>query len=197
MPRTVPLSPPSWQNHLNPQLRNSAEWSPDEHELLFTLFREHSHQWCKISQLLEAAGFSRRGDNHIKNYFYSSIKRAIKRINEVVRASNRAIKKQKSILYRYSQKYAYKKRLSLERQILAHPASDSTSHDHAPPPAEHPPEHMRIIKELDQDIVSKILLIAEQRGSKKFTIRNKDYEAEAVDTRNRLIDYIKHSEAAS
>lgn len=56
---------------------------------------------------------------------------------------------------------------------------------------------MRIIKELDQDIVSKILLIAEQRGSKKFTIRNKDYETEAVDTRNRLIDYIKNSEGAS
>ncbi len=56
---------------------------------------------------------------------------------------------------------------------------------------------MRIIKELDQDIVSKVLLIAEQRGGKKFTIRNKDYEAEAVGTRNRLIDYIKHAEGTS
>jgi hypothetical protein len=56
---------------------------------------------------------------------------------------------------------------------------------------------MRIIKELDQDIVSKVLLIAEQRGAKKFAIRNKDYEAEAVRTRNRLIDYIKDSEGAS
>jgi hypothetical protein len=102
MPRTVLLPPRSWQNHLNPQLRNSPEWSREEHCLLFTLFREHSHQWCKIGHLLQSHGLSRRGDNHIKNYFYSSIKRAIKRINEVVRASNRAIKKQKSLLYRYS-----------------------------------------------------------------------------------------------
>jgi hypothetical protein len=145
--------------------------------------------------LLEEGGFSRRGDNHIKNYFYSSIKRAIRRINEVVRESNRAIKKQKSVLYHYNQKYAYKKRLSLERQILAHPAphhsSDSTSFDNPPPTAD---PAMRIIKELDQDIVSKVLLIAEQRGAKKFTISNKDYEEEAVSTRNTLIDYIKNAD---
>ena len=49
---------------------------------------------------------------------------------------------------------------------------------------------MRIIKELDPDILSKILLIAYQRGAKKFTISNKNYEEEAVNTRNNLIDYI-------
>lgn len=50
---------------------------------------------------------------------------------------------------------------------------------------------MRIIKELDQDIVSKILLIAEQKGGKKYTISNKNCEEQAVNTRNLLIDYIK------
>jgi hypothetical protein len=155
------------------------EWSNDEHELLFTLFREYSHQWCKISVRLEEEGFSRRGDNHIKNYFYSSIKRAIKRINEVVRESNREIKRQKSILYHYNQKYAYKKRLSLERQILSTATgnTDSASIDthHMPPEMTAEVSNMRIIKELDQEIVSKILLIADQKGSKKFTISNKTY----------------------
>lgn len=54
---------------------------------------------------------------------------------------------------------------------------------------------MRIIKELDQEIVSKILLIAEQKGSKKFTISNKTCEAQALSTRNTLIDYIKNPDA--
>lgn len=196
----VSLASCSWQNHLNPILRNSAEWSQAEHELLFTLFRECSHQWCQISSRLEEGGFARRGDNHIKNYFYSSIKRAIKRINEVVRENNKEIKRQKSILYNYNEKYAYKKRLSLERQImttsLAH--NDSTSHENNPPLGleQRPASHgtMRIIKELDQDIVSKVLLIAEQKGGKKFTISNKVYEEEAIATRNKLIAYIQNSE---
>lgn len=98
----------------------------------------------------------------------------MKRINEVVRESNREIKRQKSILYHYSQKYAYKKRLSLERQILSNapPISDSPTHEH---PLPTPAPAMRIIKELDQDIISKILLIADQKGAKKFTITNKNY----------------------
>lgn len=52
---------------------------------------------------------------------------------------------------------------------------------------------MRILKELDQDIVNKILLIAEQKGGKKFAVGNKECKEEAVGTRNRLIDYIQGS----
>lgn len=49
MQGAVGLPPFSWQNHLNPVLKNSAEWSQAEHEMLFTLFSEYSHQWCQIS----------------------------------------------------------------------------------------------------------------------------------------------------
>jgi hypothetical protein len=81
--------------------------------MLFTLLREHSQQWCQISAKLRAGGFCCRSDNHIKNYFYSSIKKAIKRINELLKDRNRLIKKQKSIMLNYDQKYAYQRHLSL------------------------------------------------------------------------------------
>lgn len=99
-----------------------------------------------------------------------------------MRDNNKEIKRQKSILYNYNEKYAYKKRLSLERQILNTNIAnnESTSHENnLPLGLEQRPASlgsMRIIKELDQDIVSKVLLIAEQKGGKKFTISNKVYE---------------------
>lgn len=70
--------------------------------------------------------------------------------------------------------------------------NESTSHEqHLPLEHPTPPTDMRILKELDQDILSKILLIAEQKGSKKFALNNKDYTEEATTTRNTLIDYIQ------
>jgi hypothetical protein len=62
---------------------------------------------------LEAQGFEKRGENNIKNYFYSAVKRQIKRINEVIRQNNRETKKRKGQMHHYHQKYAYKQRLSL------------------------------------------------------------------------------------
>ena len=81
--------------------------------MLFTLLRQHSQQWSQISAKLRESGFGCRSDNHIKNYFYSSIKKAIKRINEILRNRNRLIKKQKSIMLNYNEKYAYQRHLSL------------------------------------------------------------------------------------
>ena len=77
------------------------------------MFFDNSHQWCLIGSKLEEKGFLRRGDNNIKNYFYSSIKRASKKINEAIRENNKGIKKMKSLLYNYNEKYSYKKRMSL------------------------------------------------------------------------------------
>lgn len=54
---------------------------------------------------------------------------------------------------------------------------------------------LKIIKELDQEIVRKILLIAESKGAKKFTISYKKYEEDAINTRDRLIDFIQNDNA--
>jgi hypothetical protein len=62
-------------------------------------------------------GFAKRGDNSIKNYFYATIKRGIKLINGYINDHNKMVRKLKSSLYQYQQKYPYNKRLSLERQI--------------------------------------------------------------------------------
>lgn len=89
---------------------------------------------------LREAGFRCRSDNHIKNYFYSSIKKAIKRINELLKHRNRLIKKQKSIILNYNQKYAYQRHLSLERQLQIAPATLANTSAHT---ATHTPAHPR------------------------------------------------------
>ena len=43
------------------------------------------------------------------------IKKGIKKVNEHIRINNKRIKQQKSEKFNYNEKYAYKKRLSLER----------------------------------------------------------------------------------
>lgn len=104
-----------WQNHLNPKLKN-LPWSEEEHATIFRLFKDYSHQWCKLAELLEGRGYEKRSDNNIKNYFYSALKREVKRMNELIRENNKEIKKRKSVLNRYSEKYRYERRLSLERE---------------------------------------------------------------------------------
>lgn len=47
-----------------------------------------------------------------------NIKHVIKKINGIIHKNNIEIKRKKSSLYNYNEKYAYKKRLSLERQII-------------------------------------------------------------------------------
>lgn len=38
---------------------------------------------------MEEEGFQKRSDNNIKNYFYSALKRQVKKMNEVIKESNR------------------------------------------------------------------------------------------------------------
>ena len=52
---------------------------------------------------------------------------------------------------------------------------------------------LHIIKELDQDLISKMLLIAEEKGDKKYVISNnhtQEYQQEAAKLRDQLIDLI-------
>ena len=96
MPRKVNVLLLRWQNHVNPALQNNLPWSEEEHCLLFTLFKVYCHQWSKIGEKLVDGGFARRGGTNIKNYFYATIKRAIKQINSHIREHNISNKKRKS-----------------------------------------------------------------------------------------------------
>ena len=66
----------------------------------------------------------------------------------------------------------------------------SQSEEASPPFSE---EELHLIKELDQDLISKILLIAEEKADKKYVISNNhtaEYHDEALELRDRLIEII-------
>lgn len=52
-------------------------------------------------------------------------------------------------------------------------------------------EELKIIRELDQDIINKILLIAELKGEKKFTVTKEEFQADACILRNTIIDFLE------
>jgi hypothetical protein len=115
-------------------------------------------------------GFARRGGTNIKNYFYATIKKAMKQINAYIREHNLNSKKRKSQLYRYAEKYVYKKRLSLEREIMEGSSDCGRSNNYKTETDVPQEEELRIVKELDHAIINKILLLAEWKGENKFVI---------------------------
>lgn len=77
MPRKV-LSPSRrWYNHLNPEIDNKA-WSSSDDQKLFQAHRQLGSRWKEISKL-----FPGRTDNSIKNHFYSTVRRCLRKIGKV------------------------------------------------------------------------------------------------------------------
>ena len=65
-----------WCNHLDPSLY-SGEWLPSEKSKIFKLSKLHGKKWSKIAEFLPG-----RSENSIKNYFYSTVRKNIRRINK-------------------------------------------------------------------------------------------------------------------
>ena len=58
-----------WMNNLDPEIKR-GEWTDEEDELLFNLYKKFGSAWSKI-----AKHFRGRTENNIKNRFYSTIRR--------------------------------------------------------------------------------------------------------------------------
>ena len=65
-----------WYNHVDPVL-NSSDWLPSEENTIFALSRTHGNLWSKIAKLLPG-----RSENSVKNYFYSTVRKNIRRVNK-------------------------------------------------------------------------------------------------------------------
>ena len=65
-----------WCNHLDPLL-NSSDWSPSEEDAIFKLSKVDKNQWSKIAKSLPG-----RSENSIKNYYYSTVRKNLRRINK-------------------------------------------------------------------------------------------------------------------
>jgi len=58
-----------WFNNLNPDVKK-GEWTKEEDELIFGLYKKHGSSWSRIAKLVPG-----RTENSIKNRFYSTLRR--------------------------------------------------------------------------------------------------------------------------
>ena len=71
-----------WHNHLNPKINKSA-WTDEEERILFQCHQEYGNKWKSI-----AAHLRGRTDNDIKNKFYSSMRKKLRKINKMLGVKN-------------------------------------------------------------------------------------------------------------
>ncbi|CAG9326108.1 unnamed protein product [Blepharisma stoltei] len=65
-----------WFNHLDPNI-NSEKWTLEEEKVLFECQKKYGNCWTKMTEFLPG-----RTDNAIKNYFYSTLRRNLRRYNK-------------------------------------------------------------------------------------------------------------------
>eukprot|EP00347_Sterkiella_histriomuscorum_P022152 403331496 len=81
-----PLHVYRWHNHLDPEIKKDPI-TPEEERVIFESHRKYGNKWADIAKLLPG-----RSDNSIKNYFYSTLRKHIRRINKSLRQSQIARK---------------------------------------------------------------------------------------------------------
>jgi hypothetical protein len=75
-PRTGKQCRERWHNHLDPKI-TSEKWLPHEEDLIFAFTNANGNQWAKLAKLLPG-----RTENFIKNYYYSTVRKNLRKINK-------------------------------------------------------------------------------------------------------------------
>ena len=93
MPREVIAPPRRWFNQLNPELVTET-LTKEEEALLFAEQSRLGNKWAKI-----CGSFPNRSDNFIKNHFYSTFRKAYRKVNrELLVLKGREIKLIKNVV---------------------------------------------------------------------------------------------------
>ena len=71
-----------WHNHLDPHI-NREPWTQAEEAIVFEAHSKIGSRWKDIASLL-----SSRTDNSVKNHFYSTLRRSLRRMNKYLGFKN-------------------------------------------------------------------------------------------------------------